>query len=273
MTRSEIYFTFDEPVPYPIKNCVINIVPVKLKNKYNFLSSADILSIDKNSYPDVKIIQMSYLQFLCEVILNSKDEKAKELAYYKFYSIMHLCLGIQIPKFYYNENGVNICDDSNPQIIITAKQFDDIRRIIMHQNIPNYDDSYVNPSLQRAMNDTDKLKNKGIEVPTLERQMAIITAHTGLPKKEQLDMTCRSHEMLFEEVCGEVEFTTVRPVALFSGEGKNFDHWIFKKDKNKFDGYITTVDAYAKNIGGSQAIKSSDSTTLGDSYMQQFNNF
>ena len=62
---SRLYFPFDEPVPYILnKSLSIKIYPISLRNSEFFLSSKDILEIDKNSIPDPKIIQMTYLKFL-----------------------------------------------------------------------------------------------------------------------------------------------------------------------------------------------------------------
>lgn len=270
----QVYFTFDQPVPYSLGNKILYIAPIKLKDSNLFLSAIDILNIDKNSCSDVKIIQMSYLQFLCERILNGnyKTKQEKDLMNYKFYIIMNLCLGIKSPVFYY-DNNVKLYDSNNPEIIINAKQFEEIKKIIMYQNIVHYDDSYINPELKQVMFDVDEVKNKDLQVPDLERQIAIITSHCGLSKKEQIDMTYRSHSLLFEEVSGEVEFETIRPVALISGSSDKLEHWIFKKKKNKFKDYVETVDAYTKNIGGNNSIRTSNNVGIGDSYMKQYNNF
>lgn len=119
----------------------------------------------------------------------------------------------------------------------------------------------------------DELKNKGIEIPTLERKMAIITAHSGISKKEQMEMTYRSHTLLFEEVYGEVEFTTIRPIALYSGSGDKLDHWIFKKKKDKMEGYITNVDKYAQSMGSDKNAVKSATGQLSEQYLQQIDNF
>lgn len=265
------YFYFDKPVKYKLDNGEIEIRPIDLQSSEIFLSSVGILNIDKNSMPDPKIIQMSYLQFLSEVILN-KNSPSLQANIQQLLNILILCLDFKSPSIKYNEfNRPYLYNESN-NLSINSKQFDEIRQIILYQNIPNYDDSYINPDFKKAMLEQDELKNRNIEYPSLERKMAIITAHTGLPKKEQELMTYRSHCFLFNEVCGEIEFTTIRPIALFSDGGKNLEHWIYKKKKDKFDGYIKSVDSYTKSMGGEQSIKVSD-MNLSDSYLNQFNSF
>ena len=269
---SRFYFCFDEPVPYMTKTGEVKIKPVSLRDSEVFLYSTSVLTIDKNSISNVDIIQMSYLQFICKVLLENGDTKS----FYErcLYNILNLCLGYQRPYIKWkSEKSPVICEEGSG-VEINAKEFDEIKSIIMHQNLPNYDDKYINPDLKKAMAEQDELKNKDKESPSLERKMAIITSHTGLPKREQELMTFRSHSLLFEEVVGEVEFSTTRPPLIARGLVKDLDHWIFKKVKNKFDGYTKSIDSYTKSMGGSGNIRSSNAETgVGDSYIQQFNNF
>lgn len=270
---SQAYFCFDIPVEYQLLNKhFIKIYPVLLKDSYIFLSSYDILSIDKNMLPDVEIIQMSYLQFIVDKLLPQSPIYLSKLA-----EIVLTCLKLKSPSIVQDDRGKpQLIDKENSEIIITSMDFEDIRRIILYQNLLHYDDEYVNPDLKKAMDEMDELKSRQYEMPSLERKIAIITAHTGISKKEQMEMTLRSHSFLFEEVGGEVDFNTVRPAAISSGHGGDLEHWIYRKKKNRFDGYITDVDSYAKSMGNEHgAIQSiqSPNSVLGESYLQQINNF
>ena len=247
------YFYFDLPIPFQLRNNVtIEIKPVSLSDSELFLNSVDILRIDKNSLPSVEIIQMSYLEFLDRVFLNNNPNE--KLFRAKFSIVLNCCLGISEWKILYNEKNKPFLYDKKA-LLITAKEFEKIIRIILYQNIPHYDDTYINPDLKKAMQEQDNLKMKNIEFPNLERKMAIITAHCGLPKSEQIKMTLRSHSLLFEEVCGEIEFTTVRPIALFGGDSDKLDHWIYPKVKGKFDGYITSIEQFNKSMGGNGVVQ------------------
>lgn len=254
------YFYFDKPVPYKLSDTAqIEIMPISVSNSEIFLSSCDVIQIDKNALNSVDIIQMSYLDFLIRVVFPSDESR---LMLDKFCSILKLCLNIEAWKIKTNKKrkaSIVAADDS---FEITGKQFDDIRRIILYQNIPQYDDSYIDPDLKKAMDDVDRLKSQNIEIPNIERRMAIITAHCGISKKEQMDMTYRSHTVLFQEVYGEVEFETTRPIMLYAGKGNEIDHWIYKKKKDKFDGYITSVESYNKSMGGDGKVKQANSNTI-----------
>lgn len=263
------YFYFDQPVPYKLDNCTIYIKPILVQESHFFLDSVDLIAMDKNSLPDPAIIQMSYLQFITDVLLQGEVAKVNTQ---KFVNLLVICLGMKNPIIYKNERGKPYLVEGDNEYQITHKQFEDIRRIILYQNIPHFDDSYINPEAKAAMNQIDILKNQDYEDMTIERKMAIITSHTGVLKKDQLDMTYRSHCLLYEEVCGEVEFTTTRSAALFGGKGKELPHWIHRKKKNKFNDYFVSDKAYHKSMGGDGNITPTVAAPV-NSYEQQYNNF
>ena len=241
----EIYFAHDKSVPYQLRDGnTLNILPVYVQDYAVFYHSVGILKIDKNALNKVEYIQMKYLQFLFEVMFPQDKFYIQQ-----FINIINLCLDLKKAMINADEHGKVYIYDEEKQIKIDAKDFDEISRIIMYQNFYRYDDSYVNPDVQRAMREVDELKGKAYEEISLERKEAIITAHTGISKKDLEEMTYRSFSMLFDEVCGEVEFTTTREIALFAGKGDEIEHWIYKKKKNKMDGYFVTTEQYAKSMG------------------------
>lgn len=261
------YFYFDDPVPYYLKHGEIKIRPVSLRKSEIFMASIGIFSIDKNALPDAQIISMSYLEFLMKVVL------VDEVSVAKFLNILNLCLDIHAPTFRFNERGKPILCDTERDIQITAKEFEDVRRIILYQNISHFDDSYISPDLKEAMEAEDKLRNKNHKTPNLERRMAIITAHCGLSKKEQQEMTFRAHNQLFSEVCGEVDFMTVRPIAIYGGKADKMEHWIFASEKDKLDGYITDESTLRQQLGGSNKYVGDAATSRGDNFDALYNNF
>ena len=254
------YFYFDKPVPYKLSDTThIDITPISVYDSEVFLSSCDILQIDKNALNSVEIIQMSYLDFLLKVMLPT-DQSGLMLD--KFCNILKLCLGMPDWKIKMDKKkriSILAPDDS---FEITGKQFDDIKRIILYQNVPHYDDTYVDPDLKKMMGEVDRLKSQGISTPNLERRMAIITAHCGIDKQTLMHYTMRSLQLLFEECAGEVEFTTLRPIMLYAGKAKELEHWIYKKKKDRLDGYITSVESYNKSMGGDGIVKQANSDMI-----------
>lgn len=267
---TQAYFTFDLPVPYKLHNgTILNISPIKLSDSIIFLTSYGILDIDKNQSSNVEDIQMSYLQYMEKRLLTTPQTK-QQLA-----NICILCLGFTCPHIKHNDKGkpilIDLNEDGSINYAINAKEFDDIRRIILYQNVPKYDDKYIDPELKANMREMDSIKSKDVMPPTLERKFGIITAHCGISKQEQMNMTMRSFNMLFDEVCGEVEYMVTKPVAMYAGKSDEC-RWIYPKKKGKYDDYITSVDEYNKSMGGNGVVKSS-TTKTSESLDSQYNQF
>ena len=125
--------------------------------------------------------------------------------------------------------------------------------------------------MKKAINEKKELLSKGYALPTIERKIAIITAHTGIINKEQFKMSIRSHDLLFKEVVGEVNYQATKAISLYAGKADAIQ-WIYPKEKGKFDDYITSVEEYNKSFGGDGKIIS---TPLGDNtknLIQHFGN-
>ena len=91
-----------------------------------------------------------------------------------------------------------------------------------------------------------------------ERKIAIVAAHTGYDKEKLYTMTYRSLNLLFNEVCEEVDFLTTLPIALYAGKAKDMEHWIYKKKKDKYSDYIMTLEDYNKSMGGDGNVADSE---------------
>lgn len=261
------YFYFDLPVEYKVGEKILHIYPITVKDSEIFLSSMSVIDVDKNASDSVEVIQMSYLAFVYKILFQD------EINISKFVNILKYCLHVEEPRIGFDDNTRPYLQ-INDEVSIGPKDFDNIRKIILYQNLIHYDDEYINPEIKKMMAEVDAVKNAGIEPPTIERRMAIITAHCGISKQEQMNMTYRSHSLLFEEVYGEVEFETTRPILLYAGKGNEIDHWIYKKKKDKYDGYMTDADSYAQSMGSdANAIKTTANTEQGDVLSQQYNKF
>lgn len=269
----ELYFAYDEPVPYPLKTgATLFIRPVLLKDSIIFLQSCDLLDIDKNSSSDVEVIQMSYLRYLNERILQHQDEQTAKASKQKLVNICILCLGMELPYLARNELGrLVLCDLKHEAITVTEKEFEDIRRIIMHQNFSDYDDEYIDPDLKKAMNEVKALKAAKLAPVSTERRMNIVMAHCGYSKDAIKSMTYRAFNNLYAEVVGEVDFSATWPIALYAGKTKDVGHWIYRERKDKYSEYIKPLDEYTQFMGADGKIRASSDTSNGDSLDALFN--
>lgn len=269
----ELYFAYDDPVPYQLKTgATLFIRPVLLKDSVIFIQSCDLLDIDKNSSSDVEAIQMSYLRYLSERVLQHQDEQIAKASKQKLVNICILCLGMELPYLAKNERGkLVLCDLKHEAITVTEKEFEDVRRIIMHQNFSDYDDEYIDPDLKKAMNEVKALKAAKLAPVSTERRMNIVMAHCGYSKDAIKSMTYRAFNNLYAEVVGEVDFSATWPIALYAGKTKDVAHWIYRERKDKYSEYIKPLDEYKQSIGADGKIRASGDTSNGDALDALFN--
>lgn len=234
----------DEPIEYN----GIFIHPVTVKQYYDFKVSYDILCIEKNKIPDVKIIQMNYLDFLCETLFLDNTPLTENQTVGEFYQSKLwriLCLALKI-----SPTDINFVRDTKHwKLIISgnifnSNEFDEIRRIILYQNIYDYNEEYISPDAQRVINDYYEIKNKDIVNPSLNKKIIAVMTCTGMSKKDILEMNCLDFENLFRTSLDEVDYM-IQKTAEMSGEvkfSKPVEHWVWKRKKNRFEDVFMSED-------------------------------
>ena len=226
------------------------------------------MNIDKNNMGDIEIIQMSYLYFLINLI--NMDENVMT----SFLWLIEKILGIhyddtirikEYPKnaLLYKEteegkkivliNGWEISFEIQGKkasiffrnIKLTASEFNEFKRIILYQNLYDYDDTPMSEDVQRVVNQYYALKNKGIKPPTLEDKMLAIIASSSETRQSLSTMPYRQFEKLFHMVTDKTEYKVTMSL-LPHLENKNVEHWIYKKEKNKFADIFKNTDDIGK---------------------------
>lgn len=258
------YVALDEPIPYK----ELLICPVSVRNSSNFMFYADVLCTEKNSIPNFEVIQMNYLDFVIDYLMADKtviDEKLQytvgDLYREKLLLVLSLCIqNVQNIQIYKKDNHnilfivVDTVNDKGELVPcgvhINAQEFDDIRRIIMYQNIYDYSDDYVNPEIKAAMEEYYKIANKGLVDPELEDKIAALTAMTGLMKRDILTMTWREFQNVFSVSLSKLDYQ-ISKTAELSGMVK-FDkpikHWVYQRQQDKYKDAFTSYDKFKKKI-------------------------
>lgn len=242
------YFYKNEPVPYKLKCGVeIMIYPVMVEDGYIFEENYDILTINKNEIPDAKIIQMSYLQFLIQVMFKN------EINQVKLYNIFATCLkeediriGIE------NDKPILITFDKNEKVKlkINHRDFDDIKKIILYQNIKDYDDTYVSKDMRNIIEEYYKAKNGNIELLSLEDKMAFLGNEAGLSLTEMFKMSYREFNNRFEWAVNKMDYQ-INKTAEMSGNvkfDKEIEHLIYRHKKNKYERFFTDKESFTNKI-------------------------
>lgn len=197
------YFSNGEPVPYKLKDgTIINIYPILVKDFPVYEWANQILQIRKNEINDIKIIQMTYLEYILSIIIKNNENK------YQLCTLLNLCLH---EDYVCLLDGNNKCyeKDGRPNIIfvdenniithhICPKDFDEISKIILFQNDINYDDRYISPDMRKEIEQYYKLKYKDSTPPTIEKKKAFVISKTGISLNEINNMVFRMFDQVYQ---------------------------------------------------------------------------
>jgi hypothetical protein len=268
------YVTLQKPVPL----YGLQIKPVLVRDFFQFNSAKDVLNIEKNKIPNIDIIQMTYLRFLLMMMLEQDEFKED------FLTILALSLGVKYdatkrnPSFEPNEiltqqarkdevevwiNGwdvrfrlsdskVILClyDDEN-LVEIDDAQFDELRKIILLQNIYKYDDTEMSDDFRRVVEEYYRLKNKDIVLPTLEDRLMAVCISSAYKLEELYVMPLRLFDALLERSIDKLEYQVNKLIVnLAQGkvEGFNLSHWVYKTKKDKYSEIFTDAQDLVKKV-------------------------
>lgn len=261
----ERYRAFDEPMPY---NGLL-IYPIKAKDYYEFISCLDILDIQKNKIPDVKIIQMSYLEFVFGLILNDIEWRKK------FISIATLCFHVELEKcdnnriekgafwnelgeneeliFHLNGYAIDFIEKGNEFKLclkgseVSAFDFEALIRYIHYQNIYDYFDEFVSDDVREVVEKFYAMKNKGIKPPTFEEKVITIMSELGKTKQEIGNMSMISVEQLFCTILKHTDYVvehTYRANAMTDKKLLDIEHWAYKSNKERFADVFVNAETF-----------------------------
>lgn len=137
----------------------IKLYPITMKDSIEFSKCAGILTQRKNQIPDARVIAMSYLDFL--FACDNKDHEVRNA----LEKLLGLVLKNQIFEFIITELGHGIRVYPNQQIDsyyidIDAYDFEDIRKIILNQNLIEYNDEMISKEFQKELDKARKFVDK-----------------------------------------------------------------------------------------------------------------
>ena len=264
----EQFVTFGNPVEYK----GLKIKPILAKDALRFLDAVSVLEIEKNKIPSVEIIQMSYLEFMINFIMSCNEYVSD------FVWILQHTLGIKednkiiIEGFKVNEilveelpsqdviyrvNGwdfeLKLCHPRGAEIVLcgvkfTSREFDDLRRIILYQNIFEYDETPMSDDFKRVVEQYYAIKNRGIHKPTLEDKMVAIILNTAYTIDSLGEVPFRSFEKLFYDGVGKIDYIATKSLEPHLKEGKSIDHWVYKPIREKYSEVFSDANEFANKF-------------------------
>lgn len=259
------YFAKDLPIPYKLK-CGYELIlyPILVNQWDLFEECLDIVLIDKNSINDSKIISMSYLEFLKEVRFNIKNEIEKNYTFgenelNKLKQFFSVCLKedyISIEKvqdkYLVIIGGVDKENDLVLKATMTNKEFKEVVKIILFQNIKDYDDRRLDPEVQKIYNDYISLKQRDIHQPTFEEKLNYVLGITGKNVEEINNMTYRRFDSIFDSMVNRDEYIATKIIEAsekFKCD-KTSIYFLYQKKKDKYADFIQDPQSLKNKIDG-----------------------
>ena len=252
-TELEEYFTYDKPVPY--KDLLI--YPVRIIDYLNFFISVNCLTFEKNKIPDVNIIKMSYLDFLFYTF--DKDENGK-VYLMMLLEIFKLCLNIDYKQIEYikdENNKLNLIfnlqyEEEYKKIIINKTDFDNIKNIILLQNIPDYNDTYIDPKVEAVLKEAQEFMNRNKKkMASLEDQIVCVMLALHETDESKIhNLTIRKFSKILQRYDYKLHYEIYKQ-AECSGMvtfKEEINHWMSELSNSKYSDVVVDYSEFKGKI-------------------------
>lgn len=250
------YLMTDRPIPYK----GLEFFPVKVKDYPDFLWYVECLLIDKNSIPDIRVISMSYLQFLFYLADNDEPIHLSKLLYL-------ICLVTHTDKNNFNV----IMDNGKPLFIVNGVNYNandllEIKKIILLQNDVDDIDETIEKELRDKLKEAEELKAKlsGVKPGTIEDNiLCLISALPGLTLDDIYEMPIRKFNRALKRADHLLHYKIYLSASM-SGmvtfkDKSVLKHWMSNLDSDdKYKDVKMSVDELSNKVSMSDLQKSQD---------------
>lgn len=251
----DYFYYHDKPISY--KNILIH--PVRVVDYIPFYYCIDCLLINKNRIPDIKIIQMTYLEYICfEIsnVLNSGNIEGDDSKIVtKFFSLISLIFKIDMSQMIFVPYGNSVAllisdykigeDDEPYNVIIDSDDFDEIKRIICEYHLIELPDENLDPKLEQVLQEAMNFRNKNNEkMGSLEDQFVCVMISTSLKLEDIEKLTIRKFQKILERVDHKLHYQLYKTAEMNGCEFKSkIHHWMSEIKHDKYAGLMVDYDS------------------------------
>lgn len=230
ISKYELSYIYDDPVVY--KN--LTIYPATIRDYLKFYFLAECLTIDKNSINDVKIISMTYLDFLYSL----NTEETPYIAYLD--NLLKLVTRNPDLQIMYARNKKN-----KPIFIVgedeyNASDFEEIKQIICEYNMVELPDETIQKEIRDNMKKAQELRRKSSgKMASLEDQIVCVMISSNLTLEQIYKLSIRKFSKILERADAQLHYKIYLSASM-SGmvefKDKSFiKHWMSDLTKQKLD--------------------------------------
>lgn len=191
---------------------------------------------------------MSYMKFLYYTIFETGGENATAFSDL-IYGVFSLCLRDNKPDIFFKTVDGELFLSVN-EVLLSSDDFDELAKIILLQNNPDYDDSYIDPELEEDLAKVEELKNKGSKMVSIEKQMISVSIGAGLLFEDVKNMTIRKFRMYLSMIDAKLHYTIAKQAEI-SGQVKfesEIKHYLKDNTRNAVEDSVVDYDNFVKKI-------------------------
>ncbi|MCK9330248.1 MAG: hypothetical protein M0Q94_10280 [Candidatus Cloacimonetes bacterium] len=229
---------FGKPVKY--KN--IKLYPIKITDMLEFYNNVNCLTINKNKFPDVEIIKMSYLLFL--FVISYQEPKIIEM----LNKTLNMVLKDQEFKFFF-ENEQLFLKVNN--IIINDFEFDNIKNIILQQNLLNVE-QILDPTLEKRLREAEEFLANKNKSATLEERIIAYHCVSGMKYEDIEQLTIYQFNKGLERMQLIKNFEVYTYPLIKGGSGDKVSDWLSHiEERGRYDHVLISESEFSqltKNI-------------------------
>lgn len=241
--------------------------PIKIKDVEEFYWSVECLLYPKSSSKNLKVLRMTYLDFLINLMLGENLDfnigiTTEELKM-KFGLLLNLVFKTSNIEYRENELGIfELIFDND--IKINGQEFEEIKKIIGSQNGVDTEDKFMNDQVRKKMNETREFLNKQNSDRVAQMDQQIIAYHcvSKLSYEEIDELTIYQFQKGLSRFNHMIECENVN-IGIYTGsinleKNKKAPHWLdlikysdsdsqLKIDSNEFIGDLSNKGLVNKN--------------------------
>jgi hypothetical protein len=216
---------------------ILMIYPVTVRSYLGFHSCINCLLLEKNREPDIRILKMSYLDYLFELQTRSVENKIF-LQWLEY--LMFLVFKCKSLDFYYDKNKKIFFKIND--IVLNSNDFDNIKDIILKQNGIEHEENIIDFEFEKALKEAQKYKEKHEDKPAnLEERIISYHSFNGYDYEKIYNLTIRKFNKGLQRMCMKTDYE-VHKAAEISGMVKfkdSVNHWLSHVEpKQKFEGLV-----------------------------------
>ena len=240
----EKFFAFDLPIEYK----GLKIYPALMKDYYEFHFLVQSIVMEKNSIPDVKIITMTYLEYLYRYT-------TKDTPYALFFREL-LALVLRIDS---NRIELKFNEKVKPIFLVDKKEYDsddfeNIKLIICEQNMVEIPDETIQKEIRDKMEEAKRLKAKmsKTKMGSLEDLVIAVLISTSFKIDDIYNLSIRKFNKIVERLDHKLHYEIYLSASM-SGMVKFKDqsfikHWLADLEQDKFAGVSIGLDEIKSQV-------------------------